>query len=715
MMQIRIVCSSTVHLEKHHGCTVASFAECDDLLLTSAFVLNEADALTDRVIECVEKWKIPLFVIQEHEQNPCSSALSRLQQNFLQTPLSAADVSRIIAAANVFESAALPPFSSTVAEFVSRRRPTFACPGHQGGQGLDLHPTGSRFRQLLGQEVFRLDVPHAAPELGDVLSHQGPIRQAEDLAAQVFNASETYFVLNGTSTANKIVTSALLTAGDLVLMDRNNHKSVYLGALVQSGAHAVYLDNFRDECGVLGGYRKGTLDENHLRADAARIDKTKAGQQRPFRLAIVQHATCDGVVVDASKLLERIGHLCDYVLFDAAWLGYESFIEQIAHTSPLHIPLSSDSPGIIVTQSVHKQMSGLSQTSQIHKKDSHIQFQQRYCSGSVFNSAFMLHSSTSPFYPLFMSLEVNAAIHANGNGQRIWSVAAYVAGEFKRQVERHCQIIKPYTGKLAAEDPNAQKAFPSTVHSECFRPVTRHINPIEDGLHYLDPCKVLLTTRANSAATDAGYVSMPASIVTSYLREMNFTPEKSDFYNFTLLISPSSESTQLTELMYALRRLECELVNGALVIDILPSLVNTDDRYTNMSLRQLCDGINNLLMTYRIEQLQSEIFSSAEPVQAVLSLYTANQAFVRGQFRLISLADALGCIAAEGVIPYPPGVMCVAPGERWNSALIGYLTAVQGLVNLYPDFAPHIQGVYYSQNDSGAVILQVNVLDGLHG
>jgi ornithine decarboxylase len=708
MMQIKIVCSTTVHLEPRPGLLVKSFAECDDVLGAAALVLSLEDACTARVTDCVKRWHIPLFVIHRDGQALCPPELAKLQPTWLQAPLSECAGNRIIDVAKHFESSALPAFSSAIAQFVARKRPTFACPGHQGGQCLNMHPAGLRFKHLVGAEIFTLDVPHAAPELGDILSHEGPINQAEQLAAKVFNADETYFVLNGTSTANKIVTSALLTEGDLVLMDRNNHKSVYLGALVQSGARAVYLDNFRDDFGVLGGYRKGTLHEKQLRARASKIDEAKARKARPFRLAIVQHATCDGVVMDASALLDRIGHLCDYVLFDSAWLGYEPFVDLLACRSPLHIPLSPDAPGVIVTQSVHKQMSGFSQTSQIHIKDRHIQSEHRYCSSRVFNSAFMLHSSTSPFYPLFMSLEVNAAIHADGNGRRLWSGAVSMANEFRRQVDQHCTVIKPYYGNRTSSHD-----LVSQVYTQDFCPVTRDANPIECGLHYLDPCKVVLTTWADKQAAANGYVSIPASIVTCYLREMNFTPEKSDFYNFTLLVSPSSDATRLTQLMKALEQLERALAEDEWVSDVLPALASGGKGYANITLRELCCVMNNLFQHHQIRRLQSDIFSSLAAAQVALTPYAANQAFVRGQSRLIDIADAVGCVAAEGVIPYPPGVMCIAPGECWNAALVGYIVAVQALVNIYPDLAPHIQGVHYARHDDGTVVLQVHVLDGI--
>ena len=707
MLQTRIVCSSAVEIEEQPGLALGTFAGRGHLASASALVLCVEDALSADVIDCVAAWGTPLFVLQGNRNDPLPAVLADLQPTLLQAPLNARDIAYVVETGKAFDLGSLPPFTAAVAEFVSRKRPTFACPGHQGGQCLDLHPAGLRFKQLLGSEVFKVDVPHAAPELGDVLSHEGPVELAERLAAEVFNADETYFVLNGTSTANKVVTSALLAAGDLVLMDRNNHKSVYLGALVQSAARPVYLDNFRDDCGVLGGYKRHALDEQQLRMKAALIDPSKARQQRPFRLAVVQHATCDGVVVDAAALLQRIGHLCDYVLFDSAWLGYEPFVELLAQRSPLNIALTPDCPGIIVTQSVHKQMSGLSQTSQIHKKDSHIRNQPRYCSRSVFNSAFMLHASTSPFYPLLMSLEVNAAIHANGNGKRSWSAAVARAMSFRGEVTQSCRVVQPYYGDVAQGD------APLELYTQAFQPV-RHekvgANPIESDLHYLDPCKVIFTTRKLRSGEQGGLLAIPASIVTAYLREMNFTPEKSDFYNFTLLVSPSTDAAQLTRLTHALVQLE-QMIEGAVAVsEALPSLASGQGRYDDLSLRELCCAINTLFSQYQIEQLQSDIFSSVTSAQAELTPYAAQQAFIRGNYQLVALEQALGCIAAEGVIPYPPGVMCIAPGERWNSALIRYLSAIEALSNHYPEFAPHIQGVYQRLNADASVSLQVHVL-----
>lgn len=679
-----ILYSAGLPMAAWEGMQASVFNSSANLALASVLLLKPEDALQPAVREAVERWGLPLFIAAEHRHSPLEAG----DEQRVDIPLSAHDRARLMAAALAFEHQALPPFTRTVASFVGKRRPTFACPGHQGGACLQQHPAGARFMSLLGQGVFQVDVPHAAPELGDVLSHEGPVLEAEQLAARVFGADETWFVLNGTSTANKVVASALLAAGDLVLLDRNSHKSVFLGALVQCGALPVYLDNVRDERGLLGGYRVGALDEAHLRSWAGQVCERRAREPRPFRLAVIQQATCDGVVVDASALLARIGHLCDYVLFDGAWAGYEPFVPALAGLSPLNVQLTGASPGIVVTQSVHKQMSGLSQTSQIHKKDRHISHLRRYCSWPVFNAAFMQHASTSPSYPLFMSLEVNAAMLAEGEGERHWGQALAAAQWLREQVARRCRLIRPLM-------PTVSKT------SSQYQP--QGALAIEPGLHHVDPCKVIFLTRSP--------LDIPACLLTRYLQDCEFTPEKTDFYTFTLLMTPSSDSAALSRLVDALEAFEAHWHTGTAALQVLPSLRGAAATYEGLSIAELGERINALYRMHQVEQRQSEIFSAIGAAQCDRSPYQANQQFVRGEARLRCVKEVLGQVAAEGVIPYPPGIMCIAPGERWTAALVDYLQAVEALAAQYCEFAPHIQGVHEVRNADGSASLGVFVLD----
>src|SRR5690606_29755002 len=320
-----------------------------------------------------------------------------------------------------YEENLLPPFFDTLSQYVAMGNSTFACPGHQHGAFFKKHPAGRQFYDFFGENVFRADMCNADVKLGDLLIHEGSAKHAQKFAAKVFNADKTYFVLNGTSAANKVVTNALLTRGDLVLFDRNNHKSNHHGALIQAGATPVYLEAARNPFGFIGGIDEHCFDEAWLRELIRDVAPQKAAEARPFRLAIIQLGTYDGTIYNARQVIDKIGHLCDYILFDSAWVGYEQFIPMMAETSPLLLELNENDPGIFVTQSVHKQQAGFSQTSQIHKKDNHIRGQSRFCPHKRLNNAFMLHASTSPFYPLFAALDVNAKIHEGESGRRLWA------------------------------------------------------------------------------------------------------------------------------------------------------------------------------------------------------------------------------------------------------------------------------------------------------
>ncbi len=284
---------------------------------------------------------------------------------------------QVVASVFKYGLSLLPPFFGGLMAYDSDATVAFDCPGHQGGQFYRKSPAGQLFFKHFGESIFRNDLCNADVDLGDLLIHEGAAAEAQKFAARVFGADRTYFVLNGTSTSNKVVTGAVLTQGDLVLFDRNNHKSLHQGALVQAGATPIFLPTARNPFGMIGAVDWDAWDEKSLREQIRKnplvTDKSRADAKRPFRLACIQLATYDGTVYNVKKVLERIGHLCDYVLWDEAWIGYNAFHPLFENHSPMRLKnLSSDSPGLFSTQSVHKQLAGFSQASQIHKRDEHI-------------------------------------------------------------------------------------------------------------------------------------------------------------------------------------------------------------------------------------------------------------------------------------------------------------------------------------------------------
>ena len=139
-------------------------------------------------------------------------------------------------------------------------------------------------------------------------------------------------------------------------------------ALVMSGATPIYLEIARNPFWLHWRYFRSLLDESYIRQLVAE-NHLKSNAKRPIRLAVIQLGTYDGTIYNA-RAVDKIGHLCDYIFFDSAWVGYEQFIPMMKDCSPLLLELGPNDPGILVTQSVHKQQAGFSQTSQIHKRQS---------------------------------------------------------------------------------------------------------------------------------------------------------------------------------------------------------------------------------------------------------------------------------------------------------------------------------------------------------
>ncbi len=612
------------------------------------------------------------------------------------------------AAACRYEENLLPPFFDTLSQYVAMDNSTFACPGHQHGAFFKKHPAGRQFYDFFGENVFRADMCNADVKLGDLLIHEGSAKHAQKFAAKVFNADKTYFVLNGTSAANKVVTNALLTRGDLVLFDRNNHKSNHHGALIQAGATPVYLEAARNPFGFIGGIDDRCFDETYLRELISEVAPEKARDARPFRLAVIQLGTYDGTIYNARQVIDKIGQLCDYILFDSAWVGYEQFIPMMADSSPLLLELNENDPGIFVTQSVHKQQAGFSQTSQIHKKDNHIRGQARFCPHKRLNNAFMLHASTSPFYPLFAALDVNAKIHEGESGRRLWAECVALGIEARKAIIANCKMIKPFIPPVVAGRPwqdHPTHAIASELRFFSFEPGAKWhgFEGYAEEQYFVDPCKLLLTTPGIDAEsgeyTDFG---IPATILAHYLREKGIVPEKCDLNSILFLLTPAESAEKMAQLVAMLGQFEQHIEDDTPLADVLPTIWKKYPvRYRDYTLRQLCQEMHDLYVSFDVKDLQKAMFRKESLPTVAMNPQDANQAFIRGNVELVRISEAEGRIAAEGALPYPPGVLCVVPGELWGGAVQRYFLALEEGVNLLPGFSPELQGVYSEKDADG--------------
>lgn len=607
-----------------------------------------------------------------------------------------------------YEHRSLPPFFRTLRRYVETGNSQFNCPGHQGGQFFRKHPAGRAFYDFYGENIFRSDLCNADVQLGDLLIHEGYALDAQEHAAQVFNADKTYFVLNGTSTSNKVVLNALLAPGDIVLYDRNNHKSISHGALVQAGAIPVYLETARNPFGSIGGIPEACFNETVLRERIAERDPEKAKAPRPIRLAVIQLGTYDGTIYNARQVVDTIGHLCDYILFDSAWVGYEQFIPMMKDCSPLLLELGPEDPGIIVTQSVHKQLAGFSQTSQIHKKDGHIRGQARYVNQKRFNNAFMMHASTSPFYPLFAALDVNAKIHSGDGGRALWQDCVAVGIEARKTVLRNCKYLRPLVPPMVHGKPWEEgKTVDMTqdIAYFAFEPEAswHSFSGYGKGQYFIDPCKFQLITPGINMETGAYEdFGIPATILANYLREHQVVPEKCDLNTILFLLTPAESYTKMDALIAKLLRFEQLIEADAPMQEVLPTVYAMNiDKYRGYTIRQLCQEMHDFYKARNVSQLQQRLFQKEYFPTYVKTPQAANIDFVRGYGELVPIADCVGRMALEGALPYPPGVICVQPGEIWSATARDYFIALEAGINELPGFAPELQGVYIERDDTG--------------
>ena len=676
----------------------------------AAIVITDADheeVLSNPLIEAL---RIPVFLIKK-------DANSTVKPEFVGKITRVIDgnevnyelyVKQIEAAAKKYEEEMLPPFFRALADYVEDGNSQFDCPGHQGGQFFARHPAGRAFYDFYGENLFRSDLCNADVKLGDLLIHEGPACDAQQHAAQVFNADKTYFVLNGTSSANKMVLNALLAPGDIILYDRNNHKSISHGALVQAGATPVYLETARNPFGSIGGILEHCFNEEYIRKLIAEQDPEKAKAERPIRLAVIQLGTYDGTIYNARQVVDKIGHLCDYILFDSAWVGYEQFIPMMKDCSPLLLELGPNDPGILVTQSVHKQQAGFSQTSQVHKKDSHIKGQDRYVNHKRLNNAFMMHASTSPFYPLFASLDINAKIHEGEAGKLLWKDCVETVIDARKAVLKNCKYLRPLVppvvnGKKWEDGDTA--AMAQDVKYFAFEPGAKwhSFEGYGAGQYFIDPCKFqLITPGINVETGEYEDFGIHANILANYLREHGIIPEKCDLNTILFLMTPAESKTKMDDLVAQLVRFEQLIEQDAPMQDVLPSIYyNNIDKYKGYTIRRLCQEMHDFYKDRNVSELQKKLFLHEYLPEYVKTPQEANFDFVRGQGELVPLTEAVGRMALEGALPYPPGVLCVQPGERWSETARDYFLALEEGINKLPGFAPEIQGVYITTQGDG--------------
>src|SRR5271170_7337813 len=632
------------------------------------------------------------------------------------------------------------PFFGALVDYAEEGNQLWTCPGHNGGIFYSRSPIGRIFVEHLGEAIFRDDLDNSILELGDLLTHEGPALQAQKEAAAIFGAEKTYFVLNGTSSSNKIVLTNLIAEGDLVLFDRNNHKAAHQGALLMGGGIPIYLSTDRNAYGLIGPIRPEDFDETTIREkirDNPLVkDKEAWRRERPFRVAVIEQCTYDGTIYDARMIVEKIGHLCDYILFDEAWAGFMKFHPLFAGRFAMGLNhLGPEQPGIIATQSTHKQLASFSQASQIHIKDRHIKGQRRRIEHRRFNEFFMLHASTSPFYPLFASLDVGAQMMKGRSGEVLWDDTIRLGIELRKKVRAirrefedkekdparrwFFEAFVPDRVTVADGDGGTRETPWENVSTDDLATNARywelapgaswhgfaHVAP---GYAITDPNKLTLLTPGFDRET-GGYADygIPAPVVAQYLRENRVVPEKNDLNSLLFLLTPGVESSKAGTLLSALVAFKKLHDDNARLDDAIGEFVRRRPaRYAGIRLRDLCAQMHGFFRDSATSTLQRAQFSPEHMPTLAMAPSEAVRQMVRNNVDYVPIEKAFGRIATTMFVVYPPGIATIVPGERLDERarpMLDYLIMFERSANLFPGFEAEVQGVYREIEKDGAV------------
>ena len=619
----------------------------------AAFVLPKADEVAyQKVQELMAKdgLQVPVILVDAGE----SLSKEELQNKVAQ-------------AAQQYEAENIPGFLRDLINFADEKPVSYTTPGHHNGQFYEKHPAGVVFKKFFGDNMLRADVSDTVAELGDTLTHGGTPLDSEQEAAQAFNADKVYYVTNGTTSSNTICANAVLSEGDLVLFDRNNHKSLYNSALIMTGAKPVYLPTSRNPLGLIGPVISDDLDEEKIRAEIAKVDPERAKTKRPFRMAVLQLETFDGVFYNAKWLLDKIGKLCDYVLFDCAWGGYEQFVNIMKQLSPLQYKYTADDPGILVTQSIHKQQAGLAQTSQILKKDAHIKGQKRYVDHKHFNNAYLKYVTTSYSYPIYASLTVNTAL-AKGEAPKKWWEEAMKKGiRFRKTLNQKSKLFKTLNAQEINEK-SEQELMDNLSYWKMEETDDWHgFKGIAKDEAIISPLKLTVVCPGINLATGKyEETGIPGKVIGEYLTEKRVITCKSDLYSTLFLLTPGERDADLEALLTSFLEFEEYYLRDAPLEQVLPRLVKQNpERYQGYTIRQLCQEMHEYYAKHEIYKLQQDLFLKKTFQDYEMTPAEADKLFMKNEGELVDLDEIEGRVALEGALPYPPGVFIVAPGEKW--------------------------------------------------
>jgi len=605
----------------------------------------------------------------------------------------------IIREAKAYLDSLPPPFFKALTHYAADGSYSWHCPGHSGGVAFLKSPVGQMFHQFFGENMLRADVCNAVDELGQLLDHTGPVAASERNAARIYNCDHLYFVTNGTSTSNKIVWNSTVAPGDIVVVDRNCHKSV-LHSIIMTGAIPVFLMPTRNHYGIIGPIPKAEFEWENIKKKIEANPFATDKNAKPRVLTITQ-STYDGVLYNVEEIKEMLDGKIDTLHFDEAWLPHATFHDFYGdyHAIGADRPRCKESM-IFSTQSTHKLLAGLSQASQILVQDADsIQLDR-----DVFNEAYLMHTSTSPQYSIIASCDVAAAMMEAPGGTVLVEESIMEALDFRRAMRKvdeewgadwWFKVWGP--NDLSEEGIEEREAWMLKANERW-----HGFGNLAEGFNMLDPIKATIITPGLDVDGDfSDEFGIPAAIVTKYLAEHGVIVEKTGLYSFFIMFTIGITKGRWNTMVAALQQFKDDYDKNQPLWKVLPEFAAKFPRYERTGLKDLCAQIHGIYKHNDVARLTTEMYLSN-----MVPAMKPTDAFAKMAHREIDrvLIDELeGRITAVLLTPYPPGIPLLIPGEQFNAIIVNYLKFAREFNERFPGFETDVHGLVKQVVDGKAM------------
>lgn len=590
-----------------------------------------------------------------------------------------------------------PPFFRALVHYAQDGSYSWHCPGHSGGVAFLKSPVGQMFHQFFGENMLRADVCNAVDELGQLLDHTGPVAASERNAARIFNADHCFFVTNGTSTSNKMVWHATVAPGDIVVVDRNCHKSI-LHAITMTGAIPVFLTPTRNHLGIIGPIPKSEFDPETIRRKIENHPFASKAKSKTPRILTITQSTYDGVLYNVEMIKDTLGSWIDTLHFDEAWLPHASFhtLYNNMHAIGKDRPRSKDAM-IFATQSTHKLLAGLSQASQILVQESETRKLDRH----IFNEAYLMHTSTSPQYAIIASCDVAAAMMEPPGGTALVEESIVEALDFRRAMRKVDEEFgadwwfKVWGPDVLSED-GVGTADDWMIHAQ---DDWHGFGPLADGFNMLDPIKATIVNPGLDVRGQFAETGIPASIVTKYLSEHGVIVEKTGLYSFFIMFTIGITKGRWNTLVTALQQFKDDYDKNQPLWRVVPEFCQKYPQYERVGLRDLCQRIHDMYRAKDVARLTTEMYlSDMQPAMVPAEAYAK---VAHREIERVAIDDLEGRITSALLTPYPPGIPLLIPGEKFNATIVEYLRFAREFNAQFPGFETDIHGLVEEVDAAG--------------